>query len=114
MWGKARLGLAVRATECEQQGSSFQASSAGRQHLLLRPSLHPSAQLLLPVYMLQSKWPLMVAGCLRRVGRLEDALLQYREVYRMTPTNMEALRYLAQLSQVGLVAAPALPAVDGA
>jgi hypothetical protein len=46
----------------------------------------------------------MVAGCLRRVGRLEDALLQYREVYRMTPTNMEALRYLAQLSQVGIVA----------
>lgn len=29
---------------------------------------------------LQSKWLLMVAGCLRRVGRLEDALLQYREV----------------------------------
>ena len=79
----------------------------------------------------------MVAGCLRRVGRLEEALLRYREVrlrgaaapagvvsaegrfvslplppfphssppspppqvYRMSPTNMEALRYLAQLSQ---------------
>jgi len=30
--------------------------------------------------LLQSKWLLMVAGCLRRVGRLEEALLQYREV----------------------------------
>jgi intraflagellar transport protein 88 len=47
----------------------------------------------------ESKWLLMVAGCLRRVGRLEDALLQYREVYRLAPANMEALRYLAQLSQ---------------
>ena len=49
---------------------------------------------------LQSKWPLMVAGCLRRVGRLEAALLRYREVYRVAPTNTEALRYLSQLSQV--------------
>ncbi|KAI3432221.1 hypothetical protein D9Q98_003783 [Chlorella vulgaris] len=47
----------------------------------------------------ESKWPLMVAGCLRRVGRLEAALLRYREVYRMAPTNTEALRYLSQLSQ---------------
>lgn len=48
----------------------------------------------------QSKWPLMVAGCLRRVGRLEEALLQYRQVYRMCPTNPEALRYLVALSGV--------------
>ena len=47
----------------------------------------------------------MVAGCLRRVGRLEEALLQYREVYRGdmvlpgTPGHTEALRYLVQLSQ---------------
>jgi hypothetical protein len=41
----------------------------------------------------------MVAGCLRRMGRLEAALLRYREVYRMDPTNIEALRYLSQLSQ---------------
>lgn len=46
-----------------------------------------------------SKWALMVAGCLRRVGRLQAALLQYREVYRMAPNNTEALRYLSQLSQ---------------
>lgn len=42
----------------------------------------------------------MVAGCLRRIGRTEEALLRYREVYRMAPTNMEALRYLAALSSV--------------
>lgn len=48
----------------------------------------------------QSKWPLMVAGCLRRVGRLEEALLRYRQVYRMCPTNPEALRYLVALSGV--------------
>ncbi|KAL4424093.1 hypothetical protein ABPG75_001394 [Micractinium tetrahymenae] len=46
----------------------------------------------------ESKWPLMVAGCLRRVGRLEEALLRYRQVYRMCPTNPEALRYLIALS----------------
>ncbi len=50
-----------------------------------------------------------------RIGRLEKRLwAQGRlhvgsccgvQVYRLAPTNMEALRYLAQLSQVGRVAA---------
>lgn len=35
-----------------------------------------------PLRLPQPKWPLMVAGCLRRVGRLEEALLKYREVRR--------------------------------
>jgi hypothetical protein len=47
----------------------------------------------------QVKWALMVAGCLRRVGRLEEALYRYRAIYATHPTNMECLRYLVQLSQ---------------
>lgn len=42
----------------------------------------------------------MVAGCLRRVGRLEEALHAYRDIYATHPTNSECLRYLVQLSQV--------------
>lgn len=41
----------------------------------------------------------MVAGCLRRVGRLEEALLAYRAIYASHPANLECLRYLVQLSQ---------------
>lgn len=48
----------------------------------------------------QVKWALMVAGCLRRVGRLEEALHAYRDIYATHPTNSECLRYLVQLSQV--------------
>jgi len=49
---------------------------------------------------MQVKWALMVAGCLRRVGQLEEALYRYRAIYATHPTNMECLRYLVQLSQV--------------
>lgn len=51
-------------------------------------------------FLLQVKWALMEAGCLRRVGRLEDALYRYRAIYAVHPTSMECLRYLVQLSQV--------------
>lgn len=45
-----------------------------------------------------SKWPLMVAGCLRRVGDVEGALGVYRDVLVHEPGNSEAARYVVTLS----------------
>lgn len=55
----------------------------------MSPGFEPAGRVGLPSWRprpcrcpLQPKWPLMVAGCLRRVGRLEEALLKYRQVRR--------------------------------
>lgn len=48
----------------------------------------------------EPKWALMAAGCLRRLGRAEEAVQRYRKVHAAHPANAECLRYLVQLSQV--------------
>lgn len=51
----------------------------------------------------EPKWKMMVAGCHRRSGNLQKALLLYQDIHRQFPENTECLRFLARLcSDLGM------------
>lgn len=44
------------------------------------------------------KWQLMVASCLRRVGRYPEALERYKSIHANHPSNVECLQYLVHIT----------------
>lgn len=44
-------------------------------------------------------WKMMIASCYRRIGSLPSAKKCYHEIHLKHPDNIEALRYLVQISQ---------------
>lgn len=51
----------------------------------------------------EPKWKMMVAGCHRRSGNLQKALMLYQDIHRQFPENAECLRFLARLcSDLGM------------
>jgi intraflagellar transport protein 88 len=46
-----------------------------------------------------SKWPLMVASCYRRMGNINQAMSLYERVHKLFPEDQESLQYLIMISK---------------